>query len=288
MASEGVNMSSSKHPFQALIVRYVHDVLLGEALNVGVVMVCSETRFAKAKFLSQWSRVSAAFPGVDLTLVRRIASALSDSCIAALQEPLLLGGVVAVAEQVLPKDEHAIGTSDVIYGATEDPNSTLESIFEDFVLRNTQAAPERIARQDDEVWQAFAGSLAKPEMLVHMSSHVLKSQHLEVAFEHAWKNGKWNIAQPLSFDLLEPRAIRDKAVMWAGRLLTARPSDQDAEVCFLVGLPGEGAGVDVKKAALDGCAILREELKGEARVFTEDARDELEKKIADDLAHAAH
>lgn len=69
-----------KHPFQAVAVRYVHDVLTGEFLNIGVVLLCPERGFAGARFLTQWSRVSAAFPNAELPLLRRIAVEIESAC----------------------------------------------------------------------------------------------------------------------------------------------------------------------------------------------------------------
>ena len=65
-----------KQPFQAVAVRYVHDVLTGEFLNIGVVLLCPAAPFAGARFISQWSRVTATFPNAELPHVRRLAAAI--------------------------------------------------------------------------------------------------------------------------------------------------------------------------------------------------------------------
>jgi hypothetical protein len=95
----------------------------------------------------------------------------------------------------------------------------------------------------------------------------------------------WNIAQPVSLDMLDARAIREKATNWTGRIYTLRPAEHNAKVVFLVGLPPSGAESDLCEAASDALQILSGNLEKDAQVITEDRGDELAAKIERDLAH---
>jgi hypothetical protein len=101
----------------------------------------------------------------------------------------------------------------------------------------------------------------------------------------AWKNGVWNCAQPLSFDLLDARYIYEKAALWTGKVFTLHPSEQGAQITFLVGMPPDGVPQPLRDAAADGVQILSDNLTGEARVFTEDRSEDLAAKIERDISH---
>lgn len=62
-----------KHPLTAVAIRYVHDPRTEEFLNIGFVLFCERHGLAGARFLSRWGRVTAAFAGADLPLLRRMA-----------------------------------------------------------------------------------------------------------------------------------------------------------------------------------------------------------------------
>lgn len=282
--------ASVKAPFQAVPIRYVHDTLTGEALNIGVVLVCGERKYAGARFLPSWSRITAAFPDAQLPVLRRLAASIEDACATAFE---IAGGqfrldvptdAAELVGRVLPNEDASIQLASTIRGVTSDPAETLRLLADQFVLRYS-AVPERTARQDDDVWDAFVRGLSKPQLVANLFPYTLKSPHLEIPFDHAWKNATLHIVEPLSFDLVDPNAVRDKATKWTGRLLAARPSDQGADVTFLVGLPSQRSPDAVRQAADDAVAILDEMLEGEARLLPETEASKLEAEIATDLEH---
>jgi hypothetical protein len=58
-------MRHVKVPCQAIVVRYVHDIAVGESLNVGVALLCPARDFSGARFLDRWTRVTGAFQDAD-------------------------------------------------------------------------------------------------------------------------------------------------------------------------------------------------------------------------------
>jgi hypothetical protein len=40
----------------------------------------------------------------------------------------------------------------------------------------------------------------------------------DVFFKHAWKNGQWQVYEPVSFDLADADGIKSKAREWLGHL----------------------------------------------------------------------
>jgi hypothetical protein len=279
-----------KVPCQAVVIRYVHDVLTGEALNIGLVLMCPAHNFVQTLFVNSWARITAAFPGADLVVLRRVEDAVQRAVVAwsvppkksLLTPPPRVEDVRKFAESVIPPEDAAIQVGPVVSGITANPERTTRELFHRYVGRYAEPY-RRVSREDADVWQTFAKKLPDPAVLTRIEPRTLRVAHMEQRFEHAWKNGRWNVAQPLSLDLVEPRSIKDKAMSWVGRIKVLRPSEQDTDVFLLIGLPGRGGRLDVQAAASDALAVLADSLAGEAKVVIEEQSDPMAEKIVRDL-----
>jgi len=56
-------------------------------------------------------------------------------------------------------------------------------------------------------------------------------------FPHAFKNGKWHLLQPITFDYRDPAYIQDKATKWLGRESVLREADEFGHIYMLLGAP---------------------------------------------------
>jgi Protein of unknown function (DUF3037) len=282
-----------KYPFEAVAIRYVHDVLTAEFVNVGVVVVCQAMGYVGARFITHWSRVTAAFPSAELPHLRRIAAEIESACDQArargVQIQVEPQSVVRFLGSVVSADDAGIQLSPVVRGITEDPDRTLRELHKRYAEHYLAEERERPLRNENDIWMTFARKLAnRLDVNQNLSSITLKSPKspgFQYDFERAWKNGKWNIAQPVSFDMRDPKNIKEKAAHWVGRVITLHPSEQNALIMFLVGLPPEQVSREVLEAASDALQILRENLGGEAEVLTEDRGEELAERIQRDLTH---
>lgn len=282
-----------KTPCYAVAVRYVHDAATGEFLNIGVVLLCSERGFADARFLASFARITSAFPGAEPVLLRRVRDALVNACAAwsARQRELFApgGDVVSLVRDAMP-DEQGIALSPVIVGVTADPERTLRELFRRYVDRYVNAT-EVQSRDDDDIWRAFTKRVQEPSVLHKLQPRTLSSgdfPSLRVQLEHAWKNGIWHAAYPLSLDLSQRHAILSKATSLVTNLGEVRPRDHDTEVTVLVGLPGVSAPEGVRAAARDGLNLLKKRLADVARVLPETEADALADQMVRDLASEHH
>jgi hypothetical protein len=284
-------MRQVKVPCQAMAIRYVHDVAVGEFINIGMALLCPAKEFGGARFLDRWGRVTAAFPDADTVHLRRISAAVQDGLATwrarhqgtlAFEKvddlPNLLGSII-------PVDDASIQFSPLISGVSEDPEVTLAELFDRYVGRFAEK-PARASRDDDSVWRTFTRRFSDERVLLHLQPYKLKVEHYEHQFEHAWKNGRWNAAQPLSLDLMEPASIKDKAAGWLGRMSALRPWERDVGVTLLVGLPARTKPKAVRLAAQDGMAILTEGLDQKVGLLAEEDSAKLASLIANDVEHA--
>jgi hypothetical protein len=88
-----------------------------------------------------------------------------------------------------------------------------------------------------------------------MTSHV---------FPQAWKNGVWNVYQPLSFDLKQGETIRNKAHRWESLTRFLAQSPEHPKIHLLLGAPSGDQRKDYAKAkdvlhASPGVVLIEED-----------------------------
>jgi hypothetical protein len=281
---------SIKTPCQALIVRYAPDPASGEMLNIGVVLLSAQHHFLGARFLSKWARLTQAFPETEKVHLARTASAIERSFERQFTSQLSLEGtpdsITALFDAALPADDASIVHSAPITGVTADPGRTLAELFERYVAAR-DVVEQRVRRPDEDVWRSVSSRLNVKNVIGRLEPHTVRGRRYELDFPHAWKNGRWNVAQPISLDLVEPYDIRTKAASWSGRI-AALQSDEPVAFHLLVGLPSADAPPAVRAAADDGFGILTEQLHECAEVTAEEDAERLAQRIADDiLGHEA-
>ena len=281
---------SIKAPCQALIVRYSPDPASGEMLNIGVVLLSSQHHFLGARFLHKWARLTQAFPEAEKVHLARTAAAVARSFEKQFAPQLSLEGtsdsITSLFDSALPADDASIVRSAPITGVTADPARTLAELFERYVA-SRDAVERRVRRPDEDVWRSVSSRLDAKNVTSRLEAHTVRGRRYELHFLHAWKNGRWNVAQPLSLDLVEPYEIRTKAASWSGRI-AALHSDEPVAFHLLVGMPSADAPADVRAAAEDGFGILKEQLDECAEVTSEQDAARLAQRITDDiLGHEA-
>ena len=277
--------------FEAAPLRYIHDALTGEFVSLGVVLLCPERKYLGGRFLTSFKRVKAIFPDMDRVQVNRICRALSDALYdeqlrsvdqVSMEGELCLASVLG---RLVPPNDGALQfPSTPATGITVDPERTLNELFERYTARHRDA-PARVTRGDDDVWAPVAAELRQMGLLRRLQSKVLKGDHrIELPLRHAWQNGTWNAVHPVSFDLAEPREIRDRAMLLAERVRVVKPLGQGWKLSLLLGSPSSERPKAVREAANDAVDILKEKVFGEAELVPETKSGRLVEKIAADLA----
>ena len=224
------------------VLRYVHDVTSGEFVNVGVALYAPQARYLSAICRTTYGRLNKVFPGVNAEHFKALMRHIQNSFEAqgerfASELPLTApGGVLEIAQSVLPKDDSSLQWSPAGSGRTGDPAQALEKLFNRMVMRyeERQAAS---TRSDDDVWRHFKRDLEERKVLQHFQPKTIAVQDDEVEFQHSWKNGKWHCLEPVSFDLAAADSIKDKAHRWLGQLASVQGTTDPFKVYLLVGAP---------------------------------------------------
>ena len=228
------------------ILRYVHDVVAGESLNVGVVMYSSAEGSLLAKVQKSTRRLRQTFPDIDAQVFRDMMTSIEGGLKSLAQEladsPLFVDrdlDVLKCARRVMPDDDSALQRSAAGWGLTEDVTGTMDQLFERYVTRHDQTAvPEERRRTDDDIRREFKSKLNELGAEIPFERKDIRGSEDEITFETAWKNGSWHAYEPVSLDLADEKRIKDKARRWRGHLSAVQAgAADDVRVHFLVGGP---------------------------------------------------
>jgi hypothetical protein len=259
---------SERFPFQYSILRYTHDVGTGEFLNVGLVLYSKSARFFQSRLLLRYRRLTQTFPGADGEFYRRYISHLQRSLnevsteVGSDQMQLFGEGlpdrIEFLLQRVLPLDDSSIQFSEVRGGLADDLEAAFDQLYyrlvEQYVI--VREAP---SREDDDIWQVFRPPLQESGVLDHLQRYEVYTEVESFQFDHAWKNGRWNVLKPLSFDLVHPGNIRRKAREWMGAAHIMEEAQDLSGLFFLLGHPSNPSTGDklVQKAYSDAVRILK-------------------------------
>jgi hypothetical protein len=119
--------------YQYQIVRYVHDQVTGEFVNVGIVVFHPESNFLEWKFIKKYHRISQFFKNVNGDF---LVSTLRNFNQQLRIENNRLGELFtdyktldAITSSILPKDDSALICSPVFQGIDLDLSAATEDLF---------------------------------------------------------------------------------------------------------------------------------------------------------------
>jgi hypothetical protein len=279
-----------KQQYGFVILRYVHDVLTSEFINVGVVMYLPSQGRVIAKTRNTMGRLRGVFPDLDRVAFISAMSSVRNG-FRKIAKRKSTGGlfqshdsVLAIAKEAVPHDDSSLQWSSVGGGFTENAQETFNRLYDQFVARYDHKSTHR--RTDDEIWRPVLAKLMERDLDVKLQEKVIAGSLDDVTFKHAWKNGQWHVYEPVSFDLAEADSIKSKAREWLGHL-SAVVADGTAEAFkphFFVGAPSDPKLSDAYEVAKK---ILRQ-APNHPEVFEEAQLDEFVSQIEDEVrAHGA-
>lgn len=239
----------SFEPYSFCFLRYVHDPLSAEFANVGVVLWAPESKFLGFRFSSKFRRLSRFFQDFESGDYRQLVSRVGTQFERLQQEirsdqaklPFDQAPEHArdLALKVVPQDDNALQWSLSAGGVTESPEQELEALFYESVGRHYDA-DSRSRRDDAAVYrQVYSPAFESPEVKSVIRKHEVVAPLASHTFEHAWKNGVWNVYQSLSFDLKRAEDIKDKAYRWDSRSQHLNESPENPNIHILLGSPDD-------------------------------------------------
>ncbi|NOT54380.1 MAG: DUF3037 domain-containing protein [Deltaproteobacteria bacterium] len=225
------------------VLRYLHDIVSGEFVNVGVALYAAETRFLGVACSSTYGRLSNFFGGIEgehfKRMMRHISSGIEELADRLSAELPLEKGPYDVrgwVDQVWPPDDSSLQFSPVRGGITENPQATLEELYERFVERYARRV-QPPSRADEDILKIFRDTLAQRQVLARLHPKKILTADYEHEFPLAWKNDVWHVSEALSFDLTTSGNILEKANQWLGRAHSLVASSESFKLYLLLGKP---------------------------------------------------
>lgn len=161
-------MNKSRIGYTYAVLRYVHDVVAGEFINVGVVVFAPRDGFALMRITPSLFRVSQAFSNVNTSTLKKHLNAIK----AAVEAKKSCSDLSSILQSALPDDSNSLRWSDVGAGVARSAEQALTELFERLVLR------VETRYQNDEPVHAF-------QMYRAEERHALAANNEWIPLEHA-------------------------------------------------------------------------------------------------------
>jgi hypothetical protein len=233
-----------KTPYTFVVLRYVHDVLTAEFVNIGVILYAPEAKYLDARLAKAIGRASRFFGGIELGHLKSIQRHLGgriDQLAERLSDEIVLdrppSDVTECVSQILPPDDSSLQVSGQGGGFTSDPQRRLEALYSQYVLKYGGPDALRRGRPDEAVLSVFRKKLSEAHLIPKLRPKKIVGKDYEHEFPISWKNGIWNASEAISLDLLNEKEILDKANRWLGRTMSLADSEETFKLFLLLGEP---------------------------------------------------
>lgn len=239
------------------VLRYMHDTLTGEFVNVGLIMYSPQKSFAKFMTKSTVGRITSVFPTVDVDDFKLLISSLKkrfkyiyEKKIANCDlwdERRFLKDILA---EVIPQDDSSLLWSPISHGISSNLEIDFEKIFSRQITKfDVKRGSKR--KTDSDVWRSFKRDLEKRNLQGFFQEKTIKGKDDSVEFPFAWKNGVWHCVEPVSFDLSAPDYIKDKAHKLLGQLASVnQDSPENFKVYLILAEPQSSSLSNAFKSAV--------------------------------------
>jgi hypothetical protein len=233
---------TDRQPYTYTVLRYRHDPLAGEMINVGVVLHAPKSAFLGTSVRSTYGRLSKLYPDLEGAALTRILKKVQTGLKRISESEK--GGIFASSEsaqtfakRIIDDPAGSYVWSDVRSGITKSPELELNRLFQRYIGKFETTTTSR--RSDADVWRPARDKLVEREIANLFEKKTIRSNRDEVEFDNAWKNGIWHCLQPLSFDLADVESIQNKAARWVGHIVGLSTSEEDFRPYFIVGKPSD-------------------------------------------------
>lgn len=272
-------------PYTYSTLRYQHDPVTQEFVNVGVVIFSKDEGILQAKCLDKYSRITGMFERIDGAYFRKITRFIESKIneIGSDLTGLFAGQVESDLEKllvrVLPFDDSSIQFSPSSAGIADNLGVELEKIYQRHVCKYVhEQAPGRKSKTD--VWRTFESALSKRKITEKFVRKKIVAPSMDYEFAHAAKNGVWHLCEAVTFDYSDEKNILTKASTWVGRATSLRKSNEDFKLHLLLGAPSD----EKLRTSYEKALKILNDIPGEKDVFDESDAERFADSIEKDLA----
>ncbi|HME05596.1 MAG TPA: DUF3037 domain-containing protein [Bryobacteraceae bacterium] len=271
-------------PYSFSVLRYIHDPVSQEFINIGIAVYSREAGFLCAICTTHYARITRMFARIDGNRFRQLTRYIQEQ-INKIGENLSSElpfepsrGIEHLLTKVLPQDDSSLQFSNAGVGLSHDLEGTARELFDRYVERYSFNA-DSSRRDDEDIWRTFREPLERRHVTAHLAPKRIVAPNYDYEFQRAWKNKIWHLYEPVSFDLVDGGSIVDKANRWLGRATSLNESSESFEIHFLLGEPWDSRlqGNFIKAQNILNNVPGKKEFIRESEA--DDFADELEKEL---------
>ena len=234
--------------YQYQVIRYTHDQVTGEFVNVGVVLYAPVDRFLKAVVTTRYARVSNFFPSASgQALVQSLRQFKREIDRISKQNDELFqmsSTLEVITNSILPKDDSALHLTPMARGIDVDSQIALDDLYSRLVEKYL-TADETTSQTDEEAWrQVYKTYFDQYGITNRLIEHEVQTRNDSFTFDKAWKNEIWHCYQPLSLNLSDWNSVRTKVYRWSGILNELATTEEHIHLTFLLTRSRAFNGVD--------------------------------------------
>jgi hypothetical protein len=229
-------------PYSFSVLRYVHDSVTQEFINIGVAVYSSEAGFLRAICTTHYNRITRTFTKIDGNRFRQLTRYIEEQ-VSAIGESLPCElpfepgrAIEQLLARVLPPDDSSIQFSPAGVGLSRDLEKTALELFERYVERYA-SANDSSRRDNEDIWRTFREPLERRHVTAHLAPKRIVAPNYEYEFQRAWKNRIWHLYEPVSFDYVDGGSMVETANRWVGRATSLNDSAERFKIHLLLGEP---------------------------------------------------
>lgn len=271
-----------KYQYQTL--RYTHDIVTGEFVNIGIVMFCPEMDFLKFKTISKYRRISEFFNNVKGSYILKSTKHLQHTISIYSQRfnselPFkAYQSIDEITSEVLPEDDSSMHWSQISQGITLSPDDVFENIYQRYIGKY-ESPEKKISRTDSDAWrEVYKKHFDKYGITSKLKSYSIKTANDMIKFDLGWKNDELHCYHPLSFDLINEEDIKNKVYRWSGIINELQTTNEKMDL-FLLTLPAKTSELN---------KFIENKLKSNTKnivIIRENGAEDFAMKVAKQIEH---
>lgn len=208
------------------VLKYQHSLLLGESLNIGVLIYFATKNTFIFKYAKNLSRIKSVYDGVAEKTIKHYLTEI-EATVSAINEIGLFDNDkfaffdLFIEKYLLPKDGSVLQFSKGKHCFVNDLSSDyiISSLVNKLLPIKDKNVQLNTLSKEPQLTKTFYSYLSNLdfEKINNKSEKFYKNYVVvnetgnEFYFDYAWQNGTLNLIKPISFDLKEPKSIAEKA-----------------------------------------------------------------------------
>ncbi len=232
------------------VLHYKHSAVLGESLNIGVLIYFEQDNSLFFTHSSRLARLKSVYENVSeksikyyLKLIKSNVSKLGSNIDSFFISDIDNSFESFISNYILPRDGSALQFSKIRNNFQYDKSNKqiIDYLVSTYLFENTESRANKdyaLAKKFYENIKKELGGDLNPNLF--QKNYKLKNDSgVEFRFNYAWQNKHWHLVKPLNFDLVDAKNISEKTHRNIGLVidLEEKARDKDLKFDFLVGKP---------------------------------------------------